>query len=116
MTLEMGPDSSPTVAINSSLTGPHLDSFNHAITNILSTDIAKLTYAQLIDGIPLAKVARDDANRELPNDHPVHKHTELCPGVLERTREFRDSFDPGSLKIDAAVYILSPSHFQLPAC
>ncbi|KAM5354427.1 hypothetical protein ACJ41O_001076 [Fusarium nematophilum] len=96
-------ESDPKVAVGHSLTGPHLDAFKRAIWNIISTDIAEETYAQLIDGLPLAEVVQDDANADLPNEHPAHDHEEFCPGVLEKTREFRDSFDPELLSIDASL-------------
>lgn len=90
--------------INNSLEGDHLDAFARADSNILSTEIAEVTYAQIIDGLPISSVALESASDPLPDLHPIHDHhKDLCPGVRERTRGFRERFDPGSLQLDAAV-------------
>lgn len=92
------------VSVEMSLSGAHLNTFEKAISNILSTPIAEETYAQIIDGLPLTHVAQDSANEELPPDHPIHdEHAELCSGVLEKAQEFKAKFTPGSLKLDTTV-------------
>jgi hypothetical protein len=53
-----------------SLDGQHRDIFTRAVTNVLSTDIAVLTYAQIIDGLPLTDVAQDTSGGGLPDMHP----------------------------------------------
>jgi hypothetical protein len=91
-------------SVESSLNGTHRDIFNRAISNVLSTDIAEITYAQIIDGLPLADVVQDTANGGLPDAHPIHDaHSELCPGVLEKARAYREAFEPGTLHLDASV-------------
>jgi len=66
--------------------------------------MAETTYTQIIDGLPLADVVQDTANGGLSNDHPIHDaHTELCPGVIEKTRGLRANFEPSILALDAAV-------------
>ena len=40
-----------------SLEEQHRDIFVRAVSNVLSTEIAELTYAQIIDGLPLSSVA-----------------------------------------------------------
>ncbi|KPM41335.1 hypothetical protein AK830_g5240 [Neonectria ditissima] len=99
-------DFAPKVAIQQHLGGPHLDIFNRALWNVTSTEIAEITYAQIVDGLPLADVVQDSGNAQvpLPYEHPIYDaHTELCPGALEKTREFRVSFDPSSLQMDATL-------------
>lgn len=98
-------------SIEMAVGAPHRDIFARAVSNVLSTDIAKITYAQIIDGLPLASVAQD-TGYELPNGHPLHNgHKDLCPGVLEKTEEFRARFDPGSLQLDMNVRGIPQSAF-----
>lgn len=70
----------------------HNQILERAVQNILSTDIAELAYAQIIDGLPL----RSAYHKAFPRieDHPVNvlAHKELCPGSLERAREVRKEF------------------------
>lgn len=97
----------PKATIGSALAGDHAATFSRAILNILSTDIAEETYAQIIDGLPIARVAMESATDPLPNNHPIlDQHKELCAGVLEKTREFRNGFDPRTLQLDVAVSLL----------
>jgi len=92
---------------------PHRGIFDRAILNVLSTDLAKLTYAQIIDGFPLASVARETVGNGLPDSHPLFDtHKELCPGVLEKTEEFWAQFYPGSLELDVNVSLIFPSYLQ----
>ncbi|POR33534.1 Uncharacterized protein TPAR_06241 [Tolypocladium paradoxum] len=94
----------PKAIVRQSVAGPHLDGFAQAMHNILSTKIAEETFAQLLDGLPLADVAQDSANAELPYSHPLFDvHEELCPGVLEKTRQYRHQLDATSLQLDAAL-------------
>ncbi|KAL6361371.1 hypothetical protein LRP88_04839 [Fusarium phalaenopsidis] len=77
------------------LDGDHYDLFTRAITRILSTEIAELTYAQVIDGLPLTQVIYESRGGKLPKGHPLHSaHQELCPGMLDKTRQFREEFEP----------------------
>ena len=90
------------------LDGKHRELLVRAITRILLTEIAETTYAQIIDGLPTGDVAYD-ARKEPYNSleggvHPIdHAHNELCPGMLDKTREFRDGFRPEILRFNAEV-------------
>jgi hypothetical protein len=89
-----------------SLEGQHHDIFVRAVSNVLSTEIAEFTYAQIIDGLPLSSIADDtyDNGGSLTHTHPLYtKHTKLCPGVLETTRQFRAGFDPSIVQFDYRV-------------
>ncbi|KAI8228095.1 Aryl-alcohol dehydrogenase [Colletotrichum sp. SAR 10_86] len=84
--------------------GDHRDAFTRALWNVLATEIAEITFAQIIDGLPLTEVAQDSGNGSLPNGHPIHEvHQKLCSGVIEKTHEFRDKFDPGTIQIDSKL-------------
>lgn len=78
--------------------------FTRAVANVLSSPIAEVTYAQIIDGLPLSNVALDTYEGTLCPGHPLlNKHTELCPGVLERVRKLRTDFDASVLRVDSRV-------------
>ncbi|KND89038.1 hypothetical protein TOPH_06332 [Tolypocladium ophioglossoides CBS 100239] len=88
------------------LPGRHRDVFSRALSNVLYTEIAELTYAQIVDGLPLSSVQKDayDFGLYLPGRHPLHdRHTELCPGVLERTRQIHREFSIESLECDSRL-------------
>jgi len=82
-----------------SLAGEHRRVFYRAIATILATDVAEVAYAQIIDGCPI-EPPRHASTNALPI-RPAH--TELCPGMLEKTRQFRDQFCPDILAFDSKV-------------
>ncbi|RSL66083.1 hypothetical protein CEP54_003933 [Fusarium duplospermum] len=75
----------------------HQDTFRRALRNILSTDVAEHTYAQILDGLPTEKSHLEGYVRL--ESHPVFLlgHKEICEGFLDKAREFRDRFDPSEL-------------------
>ncbi|KAI5865862.1 hypothetical protein GGS23DRAFT_357446 [Durotheca rogersii] len=86
--------------------GPHRDILTRAIRNVLSTDIAEITLAQIVDGLPLSEVERDayTGSGYLCGDHPLHKtHKQLCPGALEKARQLYADFDVDSLQISSKL-------------
>ncbi|KAL1869603.1 hypothetical protein Daus18300_005457 [Diaporthe australafricana] len=72
----------------------HQAVFKRAMTNVLATDLAELTFAQLVDGLPLWGVAIDQSKHRHTREEPTFSHRELCPGVMEKTRSFRQVLDP----------------------
>jgi hypothetical protein len=87
------------------LTGQHRDIFTRAVENVLSTEIAQITYAQIADGLPLSSVEKDTyAFGALTYDHPLHmNHIDLCPAALEKTRQLYADFNPHTLCMDRKV-------------
>lgn len=77
--------------------------FRRAVTNVLSTDLAVETFAQIIDGLPIADVAWDSRRPSVSGNHPLDEHEELCPGTMDKARELRDGWDPALLKFDPKV-------------
>ncbi|KAK4112795.1 hypothetical protein N656DRAFT_752873 [Canariomyces notabilis] len=75
----------------------HRDALTRAINNVLSTELAIFTYAQIIDGLPTADVAWDRRLPGLYGDHPLDGHEELCPGAMEKAREICPLWDPDML-------------------
>lgn len=82
---------------------PHQHKFRRAVLNILSTSIAEQTLAQIVDGLPLREVARDKRFHQHRIEEPVFGHTELCPGVLDKTITFRQEFEPLTLDVPSRV-------------
>ncbi|KAB5547036.1 hypothetical protein GE09DRAFT_1129682 [Coniochaeta sp. 2T2.1] len=83
----------------SALDDGHANTFKTAISQLLATELAVLTFAQIVDGLPTKASFREFHLRFNKTNHPVYAldHDELCPGVVEKTREIKDSFDPMSL-------------------
>ncbi|OAA65920.1 hypothetical protein SPI_02707 [Niveomyces insectorum RCEF 264] len=86
------------------LQDPHRQVLRRAVGNVLATPIADLTYAQIVDGLPVSSVALDTYYGNVCPGHPLlDEHVMLSPDVLERARQRRDSFDLNTLPFDAAV-------------
>lgn len=85
------------------LDGEHRQLLERAISRILFTELAEVTYAQIIDGLPIADVAYD--SRGPPHGgHPIDGgHEELCPGMLDKARQFRADFQPDVLVFNSKV-------------
>lgn len=95
--------SNTTGHINS-LDVEHRETFHRALANILSTDTAELTYAQLLDGLPTSE-SFTDSYLWLAR-HPVYEleHKQLCDGYLEQAKEYRAQFDPANLSFEQSVW------------
>ena len=92
--------------------GEHRRLLVGAIARVLSTDLAEMTYAQIIDGLP----AGDEARVAFYGSHPIHHaHNELCPGMLDKAREFRDAFQPEILVFDSQVSLIPAAESLEPA-
>lgn len=81
----------------------HLMSFRNAITNIRHTEIAEQTFAQIVDGLPTKSSFSELHSTSKDLGHPASTHVSLCEGVIERTRQFRTTFDILSLKFEPCV-------------
>ncbi|KAH7245733.1 hypothetical protein BKA59DRAFT_174148 [Fusarium tricinctum] len=76
---------------------------DRAVTNVLGTEVALLTYAQILDGLPTEQSLLDSTDVcTRCKDHPVlaMKHNEICPGFVEKAREFRAKFDIAVLEFE----------------
>ncbi len=86
--------------------GEHRRLLAGAIVRVLATELAETTYAQILDGLPTGDVAYE-ARIEPYGAHPIdHAHNELCPGMLDKAREFRDAFQPEILAFDSHVRLI----------
>jgi hypothetical protein len=72
------------------------------IEGVLATELAETTYAQIIDGLPIGDVAYDTRVPPYPGYVISYAHEELCPGMLDKAREFRDSSDRSESIMDIA--------------
>jgi hypothetical protein len=84
--------------------GPrHRDLLDRAVRNVLATERALETFAQIADGLPLSSVARD-SRVSYAYFPAVARHTSLCPGATEVAQSFLSEFDLGrTLVFDRAV-------------
>ncbi|KAL1867496.1 hypothetical protein Daus18300_006340 [Diaporthe australafricana] len=81
----------------------HQRAFSRAVSNVLSTPIAEETFAQIVDGLPLEIVALTTRRGRMADEDPCLNHVALCPGALEKTKEYRTEFNPGRLNIAATA-------------
>ncbi|KAK3299594.1 uncharacterized protein B0H64DRAFT_455679 [Chaetomium fimeti] len=78
----------------------HRDVLDRAVRNVLGTDLALETCAQIADGLPLARVACDRYRPTRYEDHPIADHTSLCPGAERAAWEFLSEFALSMLNFD----------------
>ncbi|KAJ0117023.1 hypothetical protein J7T55_003439 [Diaporthe amygdali] len=95
------PKSIEKSVVATSLDGAHQVVFKRAMTNILATELAELTFAQLIDGLPLWDVAMDQSRKTHTKEEPVYNHKQLCDGAMEKMLELREQFDPLAMEVRA---------------
>lgn len=81
----------------------HADGLRQAIINVLQTDLALTTYAQIIDGLPLSDTVWDQYSSRYHRDHPINSHSTVCPGSIEKAIRFRDDFDIRDLRFKNEV-------------
>jgi hypothetical protein len=62
------------------------------MTNVLATDLAELSFAQFVDGLPLFNAAIDMSMYRHTSEEHVFKHRELCSGVMEQARALTLNF------------------------
>lgn len=81
----------------------HQRALDSAIMSINSTAIAEETFAQIVDGLPLRLVALGTQRHRFVWGDPIENHPEMCPGALEKAREFRTRLHTGDLEVASAV-------------
>lgn len=96
--------------VDSILDKDHQKVFTAALSNILRTEVAETALAQIVDGLALEHVAFSLRGHRYTSDDPVATHTELCPGTIEKTRAFREEFDPALITLRTDVCrLIDPS-------
>ncbi|KAI1271876.1 hypothetical protein F5Y07DRAFT_413172 [Xylaria sp. FL0933] len=94
----------------------HYKAFAIAIHRVLATDLALETYSQIIDGLPLSKVAWDRYSGRLDRRHPISLHTKLCTEAFEVAKSMRDQLDMRVFSFEPKVSIqnqLTPSDLKV---
>ncbi|KAH8788253.1 hypothetical protein F5883DRAFT_707253 [Diaporthe sp. PMI_573] len=81
----------------------HYSALHRAISNVLETDLAAATYAQIIDGLPTEDVAWDRTRHKLRASHPLSDHVELCLGVLDKLNAIKAGFQIDSLMFNSIL-------------
>lgn len=81
----------------------HRDALSLAVRNVLQTELALVTYAQILDGLPTCPPVWDHFTNKYHYLHPVNDHKNLCPGSLERAEEFRANFEISRLELKRDV-------------
>lgn len=76
----------------SALDDGHASIFMRALSRLLATELAELTFAQIVDGLPTKASFHDFHLYFNKTNHPVFAldHAEICPGVVEKTSQLRD--------------------------
>ena len=78
----------------------HCTAFFTALANMLRTDLAEHTYAEIIDGAPT--VDTWSACKRWRH-YIIEQHKELCAGTLEAARQFRTDLRPENLAFNPTV-------------
>jgi hypothetical protein len=81
----------------------HRRALNRAVGNVLRTEIAEHTYAQILDGLPTVKSVTD--SYPYLKDHPVLtiNHVDICPGFVELARDHRSAFTMHNMDFNPKV-------------
>ncbi len=96
----------PMTSVDTILGPTHRRLLGSAIRNVLNTERALETFAQIADGLPLSSVARDGYAGVSPyaQHAAIARHTSLCPGATDVAVEFLSEFSLGrTLTFDKAV-------------
>ena len=97
----MGPQGISNMANVAILDEDHRQSLERALVQILQTDLAEQTYAKILDSMPTS-TSYSKINY-YQYRHPAMNHTELCPDILDKAREFRANFDVATLQFSSSV-------------
>lgn len=81
----------------------HQRALDSAVMSIVSTPIAEETFAQIVDGLPLRSMALGTQNHRVVRGDPIDNHPEMCPGALEKAREFQKRLYTRGLEVASAV-------------
>ncbi|KAL1854941.1 hypothetical protein Daus18300_011261 [Diaporthe australafricana] len=74
----------------------HQSAFQSAVRNVLQTEIAEITFAQIIDGLPLKDVGLGTRGLHWET---LNDHEKLCAGVLEKAKAFLGDFTPLQMEL-----------------
>ncbi|KAI0403869.1 hypothetical protein F4802DRAFT_569688 [Xylaria palmicola] len=95
------------------LDSDHYEALTIAVRRVLDTDLALETCAQIIDGLPLSKVAWDRYGDRLDRRHPISRHVELCAEAFEVAKSMREHIDMNMFSFE--TNLLQPFQSSTPA-
>ncbi|KEY65068.1 hypothetical protein S7711_09861, partial [Stachybotrys chartarum IBT 7711] len=78
----------------------HHDAFSRAVQTILACNMAEVTMAQLVDGLPQSSVAWEARGNSLSKARPLADHKQLCEGALEKIQSLQDECNPDTLSFE----------------
>ena len=96
------PPTTPSASVEK-LDPLHRDAITAAVLKVLDTALARETFGQIIDGLPLCRIAYGQRGRRLRGEHPILRHDTLCPGVEEAAVKFRSDFEMEMLAFNPEV-------------
>ncbi|KAK8159157.1 hypothetical protein IWX90DRAFT_291826 [Phyllosticta citrichinensis] len=83
------------------LSADHVESLKSTVARILATPVARQTFAQIVDGLPLYEDRREYPP---PATHPlVDGRRDVCPEASQAMDTFRDNFSLDMLHFDTKV-------------
>jgi hypothetical protein len=94
MTSPDGGSTSKITLVN--LASDHLNAFKNVLSSILSTDLAQLTYSQIMDGLPV----RDVWNAYACRRRDIEGHLKPCSEAVEVWKAFRAKLQPRTLEFN----------------
>lgn len=84
----------------------HYEALDKALSHLLSTQIARESLSQLMDGLPVWSVYRQNFSHINIIDAPIRQHLELCEGAQEMADAFIAKFSTAALLFDPAVSVV----------
>ena len=99
------PESIQKSRVDQVLDYAHQKALERAVMNVISAPVAEETFAQIVDGLPLRSVALGTQNHRVLRGDPIDNHSEICPGALNRAKEFQSRFDTADLEVRSIVSI-----------
>lgn len=66
--------------------------YRNAMSTVLRLEKTELAMAQIVDGLPLFE-SLTELGDAIHEDHPIRKHTSLCPNAREEYRRYRNEID-----------------------
>lgn len=103
--------SQDTTAPIENLPDQHRKALARAVSNVLSTSNAEVTFSQILDGLPIRETALDTYQGGLCPGHPLlDERFEVSAKALEQIRQLRENFDLGKVQIDHEVSVFRSSN------
>jgi hypothetical protein len=87
------------ISIMDNLEPLHVKYFHQLLQNILSTDLAERTFAQIIDGLP----TRDDVGYFPTYSHEIKNNSRSSSEAMKAAKVFRENINVDTVEVDGKV-------------